>query len=293
MLEQIKGLVDSLWGSLLQFGWRDALDIVLVAVVVYQMLLLTKNTRAMQVLKGLGLLLLASGVSSLVGLTAITWILQQALMAGGIAVVVIFQPELRRALERIGRAQIFQNSGQLARETEVYQNLIKEMVTALQNLAARQVGALVVIEHKTGLGDIISTGTRIDGKVSAALLEQIFEPNTPLHDGAAIINGTKIVSAGCFLPLSDNSTISRQLGTRHRAALGISEVSDCLALIVSEETGVISLAREGKLTRYLDENQLESILQGLYKEDPGRLGFWRQWWALRRRENKDEEQRRQ
>jgi len=233
-----------------------------VAYLIYKLLMLTRETRAMQVLKGAGVLLIAIILANWFKLTAISWLLNQAILAGSIALVVIFQPELRRALEQIGRGKFFKKHG-FAQDREI-EEFVDEMVTAMRNLSGRRVGALILIEGRTGLADIIATGTRLDAIVSAALIENVFEPNTPLHDGAMILRGTSMVAAGCFLPLSDNNTISRQLGTRHRAALGISEVSDCHAFVVSEETGVISVAHDGKLTRYLDEEQIREVLASVY-----------------------------
>lgn len=216
----------------------------------------------MQVLKGAGILLIAIILANWFKLTAISWLLNQAILAGSIALVVIFQPELRRALEQIGRGKFFKKHGSV--QNIELEEFADELVTAMRNLSGRRVGALILIEERTGLADIIATGTRLEALVSSALIENIFEPNTPLHDGAMIIRGTGIVAAGCFLPLSDNNSISKQLGTRHRAALGISEVSDCHAFVVSEETGVISVAHDGKLTRYLDEEQIREVLDSIY-----------------------------
>ena len=262
MAEIWSTIVDMVSSGFMQFGIRDAIDIFIVAYLIYRLLLLTRGTRAVQVLKGLAILLLATSISKWINLQTITWLLDQAIRAGAIALVVIFQPELRRALEQIGRGKLFHRSGE--DEDTAIQQFMKELTTAMKNMAARKVGALIILEHQTGLADIVSTGTRIDGMVSAALLENIFEPNTPLHDGATILRGSTVVAAGCFLPLSDNNTISRQLGTRHRAALGVSEVSDCHAFVVSEESGVISMAYDGKLSRYLDEEQIMEILRDIY-----------------------------
>ncbi|MGI6150637.1 MAG: diadenylate cyclase CdaA [Christensenellales bacterium] len=255
-------MIDLFQSGFLQFGIRDAIDIIIVAYLIYKLLMLTRETRAMQVLKGAGVLLIAITLANWFKLTAISWLLNQAILAGSIALVVLFQPELRRALEQIGRGKFFKKHG--STQLRGIDMFIDELVTAMRNLSGRRVGALILIEERTGLADIVATGTRLEAIVSAALIENVFEPNTPLHDGAMIIRGTNIVAAGCFLPLSDNNTISRQLGTRHRAALGISEVSDCHAFVVSEETGVISVAHDGKLTRYLDEEQIREILASIY-----------------------------
>lgn len=239
-------IIDIVSSGFMQFGIRDAIDIAIVAFLIYKLLVLTKETRAMQVIKGVGILFIAASIAELFRLTSINWLLNQVILAGTIALVVLFQPELRRALEQIGRGNLFKrSSGSANAETE---QCIRDLVASMKNMAGQKIGALILIEEKTGLGDITSTGTKIDALVSSALIENIFVPNTPLHDGATIIRGTRIVASGCFLPLSDNNTISRQLGTRHRAALGVSEVSDCHAFVVSEETGVISVAHDGRLT---------------------------------------------
>ena len=256
--------MDQLWGSiwdiLSQLSWRDFVDIIIVSFVIYQVLLLTKQTRAEQVLKGLGIILIASSLSDLLKFQTLGWILHYTINAGAIALVIVFQPELRRALEQIGRGKIFEKAYFLPQEERDFETIIMELIKATQNLSKKQVGALIVLEQKTGIGDVVESGTRIEGFISSALLENIFEPNTPLHDGAVIIRNDRIVAAGCFLPLTENPNLSKQLGTRHRAAIGISENSDALAIIISEETGVISLAQEGKLIRYLDSKGLREIL---------------------------------
>jgi len=263
-LEQLWG---SIWNTVSQFNLRDAIDIIIVAFVIYQLLMLTKETRAEQVLKGLGIILVASRLSEFLKLQAIGWILNYTINAGAIALVIVFQPELRRALEQIGRGKIFEKANFLQQEEKDYSNVINELIKASQNLSKNKTGALIIIEQKTGIGDVVESGIRIDGLVSSALLENIFEPNTPLHDGAVIIKGDRIVAAGCFLPLTENPNLSKQLGTRHRAALGISENSDALSIIVSEETGIISMAKEGKLTRYLDSKGLRNILRKVYGKE--------------------------
>lgn len=256
--------MDQLWGSLWdilsQLSWRDFVDIIIVSFVIYQVLLLTKQTRAEQVLKGLGIILIASSLSDLLKFQTFGWILHYTINAGAIALVIVFQPELRRALEQIGRGKIFEKAYFLPQEERDFETIIMELIKATQNLSKKQVGALIVLEQKTGIGDVVESGTRIEGFISSALLENIFEPNTPLHDGAVIIRNDRIVAAGCFLPLTENPNLSKQLGTRHRAAIGISENSDALAIIISEETGVISMAQEGKLIRYLDSKGLHDIL---------------------------------
>ena len=259
-------LIDAIASGFAQFGLRDAIDILIIAFLIYQLLMITKGTRATQVFKGLGVLLVASWVSGLLKLQSTAWLLDQMLKAGALAVIVLFQPELRRALEQIGRGKIFGRSALLTKVEIDAEKVIDELCIAASNLSARRVGALIIIEKSTGLADILSTGTKIEGIVSAALIENIFEPNTPLHDGAVIIRAGIVIGAGCFLPLSDNSGISRDLGTRHRAAMGVSEVSDCVAIIVSEETGSISYAHEGQLVRDLNAVQFRNMLNETYNQ---------------------------
>ena len=264
--------MSSLFSQLQTFFWNifnrpqlnDRLDIRIVAVLIYQMIRLTRDTRASGVLKGFLLLVGASLLSSLLGLTALTWVLKQILSNGALVLVVLFQPEIRRVLEQLGRGakmEHFQSDG------EENQRIISEITQCLTSLSRRRVGALIVFERRTGLKDVMETGTRLDSTISAPLLENIFEPNTPLHDGAVIIRGTRIVSAACMLTtLSESNAITRDLGTRHRAAIGISETTDALVLIVSEETGVISMARDGKLTRHLDAKAIGEILSTMYHQ---------------------------
>ena len=264
--------MSSLFSQLQTFFWNifnrpqlnDLLDILIVAVLIYQMIMLTRDTRASEVLKGFLLLVGASLLSSLLGLTARTWVLKQILSNGALVLVVLFQPEIRRVLEQLGRGakmEHFQSDG------EENQRIISEITQCLTSLSRRRVGALIVFERRTGLKDVMETGTRLDSTISAPLLENIFEPNTPLHDGAVIIRGTRIVSAACMLTtLSESNAITRDLGTRHRAAIGISETTDALVLIVSEETGVISMARDGKLTRHLDAKAIGEILSTMYHQ---------------------------
>lgn len=260
--QQITSLV---WSIVSRPTLADIIDILIVAFLLYKLLMWTRDTRASQVLKGLGVLFVIYWLSGMMGFKALNWILNLVVNSGAVVVVVLFQSELRKALEKIGRAgssgldklRTGENSGKDRNEI-----IVSEMVSAMLNLSRRRVGALIVIECHTGLQDVLESGTRIDAEISAPLLENIFEPNTPLHDGAVIIRGTRVEAAACILPLSENTGISRELGTRHRASLGISESTDCIALIVSEETGTISVARGGKLTRHLDAHSLRQVLEG-------------------------------
>lgn len=263
----------------IQFPWviQHVIDISIVAFVLYKLLLLIRETRAEQVLKGLAILLFATKLSEILQFNTIYWILQNTVTVGVIALLIVFQPELRRALEQIGRGKIFDRSMFIQNDRDPYL-IISEIVKAVQNMAKDKTGALIVVENKTGVNDVIETGVKIDGELSGALLENIFVPNTPLHDGAVIIRGDRIAAAGCFLPLTENPNLSKQLGTRHRAALGISENSDAMAIIVSEETGIISVASNGKLTRYLDSKGLKEMLKKIYvKEKDTRSLILKKW----------------
>ncbi len=256
----MENIYNAIVESLSDFGWIDALDIILLSVIIYWLLKLTSNTRAMQVLKGLGVILLAAWVTDFLGLVGTFWILNYVLNAGAVVLVIIFQPELRRALAKLGRGTIELGTAPLSNAQENIDRILK----AILNLSKKRVGALIVFERKTGLKDVIESGTRIDAQISSELLENLFFTNSPLHDGAVIICDGRIEAAGCFLPLSENKQIGQELGTRHRAALGVSEVSDSVTLVVSEETGVISVAQDGSLVRYLDSKAIRDLLEDLY-----------------------------
>jgi len=266
-------LVKAITGGLDQFRMTDAIDIIIIAVLIYRLILLTKETRAYQVLKGIGILFVAAVLSDALQLVTISWMLNSILSMGILFIVVLFQPELRRALEHIGRGRFFFKDmlGSMMGE-DGSAEIVNEMHYAITNLAKRRVGALIVIEMRTGLGDIINTGTQINGRISAPLIENVFEPNTPLHDGAMIIREHKIVAAACILPLAEDIAVARELGTRHRAALGVSSVSDSVTIVVSEETGVISVARDGRLMRYVDSKALKKLLESIFiKQDSREL----------------------
>jgi len=251
------------------------IDISVVAFVIYRGMMLIKGTRAVQLLKGLAVLVVASFASQVLGLDTIQWILEQVRLAIVVALPIVFQPELRRALEKLGRGKFFARPLSFLGEEDM-SKLISELVRATQSLSKNKTGALIILEREIGINDFVETGIKLDAVVSAELFLNIFEPNTPLHDGAAIIRGDRIIAAGCFLPLTDSPYLSKQLGTRHRAALGITEVSDAIAIIVSEETGTISVADEGKLTRYLDEKNLRETLEELLlpRNQQGNSVFW-------------------
>ncbi len=258
----------------------DIIDIVIVAVLIYQLLKIIKETRAMQLVKGVFILFISLQLSAWLHFTVLEFILRNAMQVGMFAVIVIFQPELRSMLERVGRSKV----GQLiefknTQEADDAGKTVNEIVEAAVNMSKSKTGALIVLERKVKLGDVINTGTLINADISAALLENIFVPNTPLHDGAVIIKDEKIHTAGCLLPLTSNTNLSRELGTRHRAALGISEASDAMVVVVSEETGKISLALNGTLTRNLTGDSLKKALtKGLKPvgtSDFDRIKFWK------------------
>lgn len=267
-----------------QFTWLDALDIIIIFLLLYKLIVWTKETRAYEVLKGIGLLFLCSVASQLLQLNTLSWLLDAFLKSGSIIIVlvVLFQPEFRRVLERLGRGGKSIGSALFDAATLSSVEMIQDVQRAILSMSRRRVGALIVVEQKTGLGDIINTGTPVDGLLSGALLENIFEPNTPLHDGAVIVRGSRVAAAGCFLPLSDDISLARELGTRHRAALGVSTVSDSVTIVVSEETGAISLARDGKLVRYIDAKALHDILEQLFLQKNTAPFFW-----TKRREKND------
>ncbi|MBR0081211.1 MAG: diadenylate cyclase CdaA [Clostridia bacterium] len=239
-------------------------DVLIIAFLVYKLLSYTKGTRANEVLKGVGLLFVLSILGRLFGLNTITWVLDGVLSSGTIFVIlfILFTPELRRVLERLGSGTKRIGRKILADDIE-RQAMVQDLQRTILRLSRRRVGMLLVFEQKTGLEDIAATGTRLDAVLSGALIENIFEPKTPLHDGAVVVRNTTVVAAACLLPLSDDPKVARELGTRHRAAIGCSAASDCIVLVVSEETGAISVAREGKLIRYLDEKALSSVLEGI------------------------------
>lgn len=248
----------------------DALDILLVAYLVYKGILLARETRAGQLVKGILVLIAAYFVSYILQLKTINWLFVNVFQFGLLAVVIVFQPEIRRALETMGRSRISSKInlfGSHIDSSEEKEEKMSACIDVIANaavvLSGNKTGALMVIERETKLGEIIKTGTVIDSQMSVELIGNIFFPNTPLHDGAMIIRDCRLYAAGCFLPLSQNNEISKQLGTRHRAALGISEVSDAVVVVVSEETGKISVAKNGVLTRNYDR---ETLCRYLKKE---------------------------
>lgn len=240
----------------------NVLDILLVWLVFYNILTLIRGTKAVQLLKGIFVIVIIRIITVYLGLTTLGWMTKQVINWGFLAVIIIFQPELRRALEQLGRGKLFARSN--LQEEEEQARLISAMSKSVSYMAKRRIGALISIERETGLNDYIETGIPMYSEISSELIINIFIPNTPLHDGAVIVQKNKIAAAACYLPLSESPFISKELGTRHRAAIGISEVTDAVTIIVSEETGAISLTINGDLHRDLSIEEFESRLQRVW-----------------------------
>jgi diadenylate cyclase len=249
-----------------QHRWAlDILDIFLVSVVTYRLLLIVKGTKAAQMLIGLGILLLASLASGYLELVTIDWIVQSFWAQIVIAMLVLFQPEIRRALAHIGEAQ-FLTTFTKAEELKS----LEEIVRAAISLSNKKIGALMVIERDTSLKDFVEVGTFLDARVSKELLLSIFHPSSPIHDGAIIIKGNRIAAAGCFLPITLSSELSKALGTRHRAGIGLTEETDAVAIIVSEELGTISIALDGRLETKIDMGRLRDMLTDIFTKTKGK-----------------------
>ncbi|GAE31936.1 hypothetical protein JCM9152_3438 [Halalkalibacter hemicellulosilyticusJCM 9152] len=251
-------------------------DILLVTFVVYKLIMLIRGTKAVQLLKGITVILLVWFLSRFFGLRTLEFIMNQTVIYGLLAIIIIFQPELRRALEQLGRGRFF--SSRTIPEHDVTKQSIDAIVKATVYMAKRRIGALMSIERETGMNDYVETGIKMNAHLSSELLINTFIPNTPLHDGAVVLKGDAILAAACYLPLSENPFISKELGTRHRAALGVSEVTDCITIIVSEETGSISLTKNGELHRDIDESQMRELLEQELLEEgkPTTASRW-QW----------------
>ncbi|MCC7361746.1 MAG: TIGR00159 family protein [Anaerolineales bacterium] len=250
-----------------RLDWLSVLDILLVALVIYSLLALVRGTQAVVLLRGIILVvLMVVLLSSILQLRAFTWLLRNTLPALLLSIPVIFAPELRRALERLGRAGTGLTLG--AREAEI-EPVIEAIKDAAVRLSERRHGALIVIERQVGLKNYADTGVALDAAVTVELLMQVFYPNTPLHDGAVIIKGARVVAAACIMPLTSGETTDKQMGLRHRAALGITEVSDAVAVVISEETGAISVAHNGRMIQRLDAPRLRHILAAFYRPRGG------------------------
>lgn len=252
MMVQLQGLLSTI--SVL-----DIIDIVVVAYFLYRLYLMLKNTRAATLGKGLLVLVAFMVICRWLNLHVISWLLEKSMTVIMVALPVVFQPELRRALEQIGRGKLFHKSSEL--DEQELEEMLDSVAHATKIMSKNKVGALMVFERATGLVERIETGVPIDGLVSSGLIQNIFVKDTPLHDGAIVIRGNRVVAACCLLPLTENRNLSQELGTRHRAAIGMSEQSDAMVLVVSEETGTISIARNGELMRYLTVDDVKNILR--------------------------------
>ncbi|MEG2938807.1 MAG: diadenylate cyclase CdaA [Oscillospiraceae bacterium] len=254
------------------FEWRDVIDIALIAYIIYAVITLVRQTRAAQLMRGIVILLIARFIALMLSLKTTNFLLENVLQFGLLAIVVVFQPELRRALEQVGRSKlstlaIF--SGKMSSdEISTWNDAIVTVCDSTERMAKERTGALIVIEMETSLGEIVRTGTKIDAAPTCELLETIFYEGTPLHDGAVVIRNGRVEAAGCLLPVSQNTDISRDMGTRHRAALGMSENSDAIIVVVSEESGIISIAQNGLIVRRLDKSNLFRILQNEIMPQP-------------------------
>jgi len=266
--------------ALAAFRWRDALDILLVAIVIYRVFVMFRGTRAVQMMIGISALATASLLARQLELYSTEWLLDNLWSFWVIALVVLFQPELRRALASLGQGRVGQALLRAAGEEGA--QVLDEIGSAVESLSARRIGALLVVERATGLRQYAELGVPLDARVSADLLVSVFLPYSPLHDGAVFIQGTRIAAAGCFLPLSRNLQVGRALGTRHRAALGITEETDAIAIVVSEESGRISLAVEGQMESPVEAGSLRQRFLTLAGGTPVPAGRPSFWLALRR-----------
>ena len=268
---------------------KNFLEIAIIAFVVYEVLVWIKNTRAWTLLKGILFICAFAFAAAVLELDTILWLLGKASYIAITALLIIFQPELRRALEQLGSKNVF--TGLFANDDgkvkeSFSEKTINELTRACFEMGKVKTGALMVIEMGTSLGDVERTGIEVDGIITSQLLINIFEHNTPLHDGAVVIRGNRVTAATCYLPLSDNMDISKDLGTRHRAAVGISEVSDSLTLVVSEETGRVSVATGGRLLRISDAEELRGILARAVRQEEASSGRFKIWKGRRKNERK-------
>ncbi|WP_153732344.1 diadenylate cyclase CdaA [Sporosarcina obsidiansis] len=238
---------------------KNIVDVLLVWFVLYKLITIIKGTKAVQLLKGIFVIVIGRYVTEWLGLKTVQWMMEEVLRWGFLAAIIIFQPELRRALEQLGRGRLFARTAM--QEEEERDRLVSAFSKSVSYMAKRRIGALITIEKETGLSEYIETGIPMNSHITSELLINIFIPNTPLHDGAVIVTKNRIAAAACYLPLSESPFISKELGTRHRAALGISEVTDAVTIIVSEETGAVSLTVGGDINRNLDMEEFEKLLR--------------------------------
>lgn len=283
------GLIRKIIAMPLTIRFLDVVEMLIIAFVIYHILVWVKNTRTWFLLKGIIVVLLFIGVAMLFNLNTILFIVKNSINVIVIALVVVFQPELRKFLEQLGKGNVLLNFFSKSAQERIRgfdEKTVDELVKASFALGRTRTGALIVIERELPLEEYIKTGIEVDAVVTSQLLINIFEHNTPLHDGAIVVRGNRIVSATCYLPLSANSSVSKELGTRHRAALGVSETTDSLTIIVSEETGHVSVASGGGLRLGLSQDQLREILRGLLTEEQNdKNGFkWWKGWLKREKE---------
>jgi diadenylate cyclase len=262
-------LPNQLRGILSTIGLLDIIDVLLVAIILYKVYEMLQDTRAITLVKGLVVLLVLTMVSNWLELHVIYWLMQKIVTLLFVALPIVFQPELRRTLEHLGQGRFFGRSVFL--NDEEARSVVNELDKAVMMLAANKIGALLVMERGMGLNDICASGIQIDGLITSDFLMNVFIPNTPLHDGAAVIRGKRLIAAGCLLPLTDNRSLSTELGTRHRAAIGLSEQCDALVVVVSEETGTISVAENGRIRRHLDSDTLKSYLRPIFAPETAGL----------------------
>ena len=259
----------------------DILEIIILAVAVYHIMLWVRRTKAWILFKGIVIILVFTLIASILQLNTVLWIMEQTLSVGIIAVVIIFQPELRKALEQLGQknfiSRVFNIDSNRNISERFSDKTVNELVKTAFELGKTKTGALIVIEQDYSLQEYINTGIDVDGIITSQLLINIFEHNTPLHDGAVIVRGNRVVSATCYLPLSDNMELSKELGTRHRAAVGVSEVSDAFTIIVSEETGKVSVTQGGQLLRNIDGEQLRALLVKVQDKNVGQKHHFKVW----------------
>lgn len=279
-MEAIRNLINDYRLSIPDINITDILEIIILAFLIYHVVKWIKNTRAWTLVKGLVVIMLFWLVAVIFQLNVVMWIISNTIDVGIIAILIVFQPELRKALEQLGKRNIVRSILIFddAKDERFSDHTLNELIRATFELARNKTGALMVIEEEIPLTEFVSTGISLDSITTSELLINIFERNTPLHDGAVILKGNRIVAATCYLPLSDNMHLSKDLGTRHRAGIGISEMSDSLTIIVSEETGKVSIAKEGKLIRNVDGDYLRAKLIDAQKKTADakqRLKFWR------------------
>jgi diadenylate cyclase len=259
--------MNNFWLIFQHFRWQDAVDVLVVAFIIYQIFLFIKGTRAVQIVLGMVVIFVAFLVSRKVELLTLQWILGNFLGSIILVIIILFKTEIRRVLAQVGRSPFVRTPAETLRT-------IEEVVRAAVYLSSHLTGALIVLERQTGLNDHLRFGTLLEARLSWELLVSIFHPQSPLHDGAVIIQNGRITAAGCYLPLTRNTKVSKSYGSRHRAALGLSEDADAAIVVVSEETGRISVAINGRFTRGLDSTTLKRVLQTLFSKEKGRRTYW-------------------